>query len=139
MGLISAVLCKIPLTPMSVEELLNKAPNHVLANITNNVSTEFAPTSTILSPLPTPLTAIAAASRPASLRSAAQLTCLVAELPSRTSVRAILASSLPLVERVPGESVRDREYSTFSAQLRRTPSNQRGTASMGWDSSMAVV
>lgn len=138
-GLTCTVLCKIPLTPISVELLLNTPPTHEAAKNTTNVSTLFAPTTTTRSPLRTPLAAIAAAALPALRRSSPHETCVTTEPPSRTSVTAILASSLPAVDDEEDEDEEDgeREKSKFSAKLRDAPSNQRGTASMGWDSSTA--
>lgn len=120
---------------MSVELLLNSPPSHVVAVKTSSVSRLLAPTSTTRSPFATPLALRAPASLPASRRSVAHVKALVPESPSRTSVTATFPSSLPAVPRWPWASASEREKRRFSAQLQRTPSNQRGTAEMGSDSS----
>lgn len=53
-GLTCTLLCKIPLTPISVELLENTAPNQLVANHTKNVSILFAATITTRSPCRTP-------------------------------------------------------------------------------------
>jgi hypothetical protein len=130
------------LVPISVELELNTAPIHVVPNHTTNESIEFAPTNTTRSPFPTPLALNAAATLPARFLNSPKVAVLLFPPgplpvpPSRTSVTATRASSLSgVVSRAPVVGL--REKSRFSAKLRLTPSNQRGTASMGRDSSTA--
>ena len=88
---------------MSVEQLLNMAPNQVVARKMTAVSSECAPTATIRSPLFTPLEYMALESWAVNVRSSPQVTCRLTELPSCIAVMAILSSSLLRTERVYGE------------------------------------
>lgn len=121
---------------MSVELLEKMAPSQLVATHTTNVSMLLAATTTTRSPCLTPLAwYMAAASLAAPARSSAHEHSRSADPPSRTSVMATLPSSLWSLDRRPLGSAARREYRTFSAKFRRTPSNHRGTWSMVADSS----
>lgn len=93
-GFTCTALCNSPPTPMSVELLLNMPPSHVVARYTTYVLSEWPATITTRSPFFRPLSFSAAASVATSLRSSRHVMCRTSVFPSRTSVNAILASSL---------------------------------------------
>lgn len=134
-GSICTVRCSSPPTPMSVDELLKSAPSHMLASSTTSVADECPPTMTTRSPLRIPRAFSAPARSPARCRSSRHVTWRTSRPPSRTSVTATLSSSLCRVPLSHGFDGSPRVQSMFSVMFSLTPSNHRGSESIGAASS----
>ena len=99
-GLICSSRSSIPLVPMSVLLELNSPPRLTTAMNVMNVSKLVLATTATRSPFLTPCARIAFASKPTRRRSSPHERWRTSVLPSRTSVSAILVSSLCCVERL---------------------------------------